>query len=55
MNSTFPRPSALRIPGAVLIGTKQPQDTQAFLNYLSGPDAAKCFQKYGFNVINTQK
>jgi molybdate transport system substrate-binding protein len=42
-------------PGAVLKGAKQPQAAQAFLAYLSGPDAAKIFQKYGFNVINPQK
>ncbi len=42
-------------PGAVLKGAKNPKAAEAFLSYLSGPDAAMSFQKYGFNVINTQK
>jgi molybdate transport system substrate-binding protein len=42
-------------PGAVLKDAKQPQAAAAFLAYLSGPDAAKIFGKYGFSVINPQK
>lgn len=39
-------------PGAVLKEAKQPKAAEAFLDYLSGPDAAKIFQKYGFSVIS---
>lgn len=42
-------------PGAVLKEAKQPKAAEAFLEYLSGPDAAKIFQKYGFSVISPQK
>ncbi len=42
-------------PGAVLKEAKQPQAAQAFLAYLTGPDAAKVFRKYGFSVLSPQK
>jgi molybdate transport system substrate-binding protein len=40
--------------GAVLKGAKNLKAAEAFLAYLSGPDAAKVFAKYGFNMINLQ-
>ncbi|MDT8902164.1 molybdate ABC transporter substrate-binding protein [Anaeroselena agilis] len=39
-------------PGAVLKDAKHPREAEAFLNYLSGPEAARIFQKYGFSVIS---
>ncbi|HWQ61318.1 MAG TPA: molybdate ABC transporter substrate-binding protein [Negativicutes bacterium] len=41
-------------PAAVLKQTKQPQAAEAFLAYLTGPDAGKVFEKYGFSVISAQ-
>jgi molybdate transport system substrate-binding protein len=42
-------------PGAILKGAKQPKAAEDFLAYLSGPDAAKIFTKYGFSVLGPKK
>jgi molybdate transport system substrate-binding protein len=37
-------------PGALIASSKNPAGA-AFLSYLSGPEATKIFQKYGFTVV----
>ncbi len=38
-------------PGVVLTNAKHPAAAEEFLNYVSGPDGKKIFQKYGFRGL----
>jgi len=38
-------------PAAVLTGSKNPTEAQAFLDFLSSPKAVAVFEKIGFQVV----